>query len=194
MVTPMAEQTTMTRRGAAGESGSDRAEPSPPGDALLKLVSVEIPRELKRIQKMDSPSVASLQAELHGTVGSLVGTLGAYLLEIRNWSSQMHGIQADHIEALDVRVDSLEEFGGETQILPADAELFSKVISACEYLAGELLKGPIPERDEEGKAKLAEIVSLCGDAQRVVDESTLAFDPDFEAGDLSDVAPQEEPN
>lgn len=165
-----------------------------PGDALLKLVTVEIPRELKRIQQIDSPSVATLQAELHGTVGSLVATLGSYLLEIRNWSSQMHGIQADHIEALDVRVDTLEEFGGDTQILPDDAELFSKVISACEYLAGELLKGPIPERDEDGKQKLAEIVALCGKAQKVVDESTLSFDPDFDPDDLSEAPQQEEPN
>lgn len=169
-------------------------ELSAPGDALLKLVNTEIPRELKRIQQMESPSVGAIQAELHGTVGSLIATLGAYLLEIRNWSSQMHGIQADHIEALDVRVDTLEEFGGDTQILPADAELFGKVISACEYLASELIKGPIPERDEEGKLKLTEIVTLCRDAQKVVDESTLSFEPDFDADDLSDAAPQEEPN
>ncbi|MCP4240235.1 MAG: hypothetical protein GY772_06700 [bacterium] len=155
--------------------------PAPPAapDALVSLVTVEIPREMARIKGAKDPSLSSIHAELHGTLGSLLSTLGSYLLEIRNWSSQMYGIQADHIEALDVRVDTLEEFGGETQILPVDAELLQKVIQACEYMASEMIKGPISERDAEGKEKLGEILSLCGEAQKVVDDATLTFDADF---------------
>ena len=167
-----------------------------PEDALKKLIHVEIPRELMRIQRMKDPSVANLHAELHGTIGSLVGALGSYLLEIRNWSSELHSIQADHIEALDARVDTIEEFGGDTQLLPNDAELLAKVVVACEYLASEMIKGAVPERDEDGKEKLAEIIVLCSQAKKLIDDNTLSFDDDepSEEDEAEESPASDEPN
>lgn len=145
-------------------------------DALLNLVRVEIPTELQRIKSMRDPSVGNLHAELHGTIGSIVKTLGDYVLEIRDWVGEMHSIQADHIEALDSRIDVIEEFGGETQILPADAEVLSRIVVACKYLASEMIKGPVAERDEKGKQKLAEIIVLCEEGEKIVSDNVLSFD------------------
>jgi hypothetical protein len=158
----------------------------PVKDALLNLVRVEIPSELQRIKRMKEPSVGNVHAELHGTLGSLMKVLGGYVLEIRDWVGEMHSIQADHIEALGSRVDLIEEFGGDTSILPGDAELLAKIIFACKHLASEMIKGAVPDRDEEGKQKLAEIILLCEQGDKLVNESVLSFDDE----DLSEPEPE----
>lgn len=169
-----------------------RATEQPVRDALLNLVRVEIPQELQRMRKQD-PSVASLQAEMTGTLGSLVKSIGDYVLEMRDWMTEMHTIQADHIEALDARIDMIEDFGGETQLLPADAELLGKIVFACKHLASEMIKGPVPERDEAGKQKLAEIIVLCEQAEKLVTDSVLTYDEDLSDDDGESVA-VDEPN
>jgi hypothetical protein len=158
--------------------------PSPqsqPHDALLELVRVEIPTELKRMKRQE-PSTANIHAELHGTVGSFVKSLGDYMVEIRDWVNEMHLIHADHLEALEARIDGVEDYGTETQILPADADILLKVVIACKLLASELAAGPVSERDDEGKRKLAEIIALCDQSEKIVQENVFYGD-DGDDGD-----------
>lgn len=155
---------------------------SVPVDALLRLAQDDIPREQARLRALVDGGItpSRLLVEMHGTLLDIDKEIARGLVEVRDWSYQyMNGI-SDHLEAIDARLDVIEEFGGDSALLPDDAEVLEKVIAGARYLATQMLQGPFPigERDEEGKQKLAELIAFTEQAERIVKESVLVDDDD----------------
>jgi len=158
-------------------------------DYLVKLLTVDIPREQQRLRQLQNPSVQVLQSELYGTFIDLLKDVIGRLIDVRDltvnlrdWSYTSMNAISDHLEASDERLDLMEQYNTETTILPEDADLFGKIVVSCKYLVTSLLEGPFPivERDEDGKAKLAEILELCEQAETVLNDSALEVVDDSE--------------
>jgi len=149
-------------------------------DALVRLAQTEISKDQLRLKQLVNPTTAQLNTELHGTVLSYLKDVARGLVEVRDWMYSYMGESSDHLEALDARLDIIEEFGGDTSILPDDAETLGNVIATAKFLAESLLRGPFPlqERDDEGKQKLAEFLILCESAKTIVQDSTLVAEED----------------
>jgi hypothetical protein len=158
-----------------------------PIDALLKLAQEDIPREQARLRSLANTGIDAdrLLTEMHGTLLDVTKDLARGLVEVRDWAYEyMNGI-GDHLEAVDTRLDVIEEFGGESTLLPDDAEVLSNVCAGAHYLASQLLQGPFPigERDDEGKQKLAELIAFAEQGERIVKESLLVMDDDDDLDD-----------
>lgn len=168
------------------------AQPSQPEaksvDQLLKLVQHDIPRDQERLKTLKGSDPQRVATEISGTVLEYLREVAERLLEVRDWSYQSMTAISEHLEATDDRLDVIETFGGDTTMLPEDAELFAKIIVGCKFLAQNLLTGPFPigERDEAGKTKLAELIAMCEQAERIVSDSVLTDDDDEDDDDFDD--------
>jgi hypothetical protein len=162
-------------------------------DALLRLATIDIPAEQRRLKQIKEPNVHQLSQELAGTVLELVKEVARNQVELRDWSHDYMSAISDHVEALDTRVSTVETYGAETTITPEDAEVLAKAVLSCKYLATQLLNGPFPidERDEEGKQKLAEVIAIAEQSEKIISDSTLVTDDDDIEGDdeAEDVGP-----
>lgn len=149
-----------------------------PVDTLLRLVQVEIPQDQARLKALKEVDPARLLVELHATVMEYLKETLRHVIDIRDWSYQSMNAISDHLEATDERLDVVESLGNESTLLPEDAEVLAKVAVGCKYIAQNLLTGPFPigERDEEGKAKLAELIALCEQGERIIQSSVLIPD------------------
>jgi hypothetical protein len=165
-------------------------------DALLRLSEIDIPAERRRLKALTGVTPERVMMELTGTVMDLLADTVRYLREtrdnslaVRDWSYDYFNTLSEHMESIEQRIDVVEEFGGGTTISPDDAEVLGKVIVACKHMALVLLQGPFPvgERDEDGKQKLAEVLALADQADRIVGESVMQEEEDDEdLGDLDD--------
>lgn len=149
-------------------------------DSLLRLATVDIPAEQRRIKQVSNPSTQQLQQEMAGTLLSLIKDVAIGLVELRDWNVNYLNALSDHVEALDQRVDTVETYGAETSITPEDAETLAKAVLGCKYIATQLLNGPFPigERDEEGKQKLAELIAIAEQSEKIITDSMLVSDDD----------------
>jgi len=149
-------------------------------DSLLRLATIDIPAEQRRLKQIKDPNAQQLQQEMAGTLLSLMKDVAIGLVELRDWNVNYLNALSDHVEALDNRVDTVETYGAETTITPEDAEILAKAVLGCKYIATQLLNGPFPiaERDEEGKQKLAELIAIAEQSERIITDSTLISDED----------------
>lgn len=177
----------------APSSPQPAAPPEMPVDALLKLAQEDIPREQARLRALAKTDITPerLLTEMHGTLLDISKDMARGLVEVRDWAYEyMNGISS-HLEATDERLDVIEEFGGDSVLLPDDADVLNGVCNAMRFLATSLLQGPFPinERDEEGKQKLAELIALADQAEQIVKDAVLVIeedDDDDEDGDDED--------
>jgi molybdenum cofactor biosynthesis enzyme MoaA len=154
-------------------------------DSLLRLATIDIPAEQRRLKQIKEPNVAQVLQELSGTVLELVKEVARNQVELRDWNHDYMNAISDHVEALDVRMSTVETYGAETTITPEDAEVLAKAVLSCKYLATQLLQGPFPieERDEEGKQKLAEVIAIAEQSEKIINDSTLVPDDDSDDSD-----------
>lgn len=154
-------------------------------DSLLRLATIDIPTEQRRLKQIREPSAQQLQQEMAGTLLSIMKDVAVGLVELRDWNVNYLNALSDHVEALDQRVDTVETYGAETTIIPEDGEVLAKAIVGCKYLAQNLLTGPFPieERDEEGKQKLAELIAIAEQAEKIIADSTLISDDEVDEDD-----------
>lgn len=163
----------------------------PPIDVLLKLAEEDIPREQARLKALSGRTDVTpdrLLVEMHSTVLDITKDLARGLVEVRDWAySYMNGI-SDHLEATDLRLDAVEDFGGDSMLLPDDAEVLMKVAVGARYLATQLLQGPFPieERDDDGKQKLAELIAYAEQAERLIGDAAVVIDEDEDDDDDDD--------
>ncbi len=164
--------------------------PAPRVDALLKLAQEDIPREQARLRALAKTDITPerLLSEMNGTVVDLLKDVARGLVEVRDWAYSYMNQISEHLEANDERLDVMEQFGGDSTLIPDDAEVLSNVCDAAKYLATSMLQGPFPieERDEEGKQKLAELIALCDQGKQIVSDAVLVMDDDDEDGDDDD--------
>lgn len=167
-----------------------------PDDALLKLAQVDIPRDQARL-KGGTPTIESINTELHATVLSYVREAVLALVAQRNWAYESLKAISDHLEGSDARIDLLEDvvISDGTAILPDDAQVLANVVVGCKHLAEQLLAGPfpIPQRDAEGQAKLHELIAMCDQAEGIIGESTLDEDDEGE-GEEDEAEADEQPD
>ena len=170
---PMAPQPMTPQQAAAAE------------DSLLRLVTIDIPAEQRRLKQIKDPSAQQILQEMAGTLLSLTRDVAEGLVQLRDWNVNYLNALSDHVEALDQRVDTVETYGAETTIVPEDAETLAKSVLGCKYLAQSLLTGPFPieERDEEGKQKLAELIAIAEQSEKIISDATLVADEDEEDED-----------
>lgn len=154
-------------------------------DFLLRLATVDIPSEQRRIKQVKDPTSPQLQQEIAGTVLELLKEVARNQVELRDWNVSYLNALSDHVEALDQRVETVETYGDETTITPEDAETLAKAVLGCKYIATQLLNGPFPidERDEEGKQKLAELIAIAEQSERIITDSTIVLDDDLDDDD-----------
>jgi hypothetical protein len=154
-------------------------------DFLLRLATVDIPSEQRRIKQVKDPTSPQLQQEIAGTVLELLKEVARNQVELRDWNVSYLNALSDHVEALDQRVETVETYGAETTITPEDAETLAKAVLGCKYIATQLLNGPFPidERDEEGKQKLAELIAIAEQSERIITDSTIVLDDDLDDDD-----------
>lgn len=154
-------------------------------DSLLRLATIDIPAEQRRLKQIKEPSAQHLLQEMAGTLLSLTKDVAVGLVELRDWNVNYLNALSDHVEALDQRVDTVETYGAETTIVPEDAETIAKAVLGCKYISQQLLNGPFPieERDEEGKQKLAELIAIAEQAEKIIADATLVADEDDDEPD-----------
>jgi len=140
-----------------------------PAMAVISQLINDIKKDQSRIKAIENPTVEILHAEYHGTLLSILKDLAqsafqqahasqqqnAYLDGFQSWAANV----AEQMDDINLRLDMVEDFGGGTNILPDDFELFNKVAIAAKTLASELL-GNTSTFDSAAKEKLQEIVSL----------------------------------
>jgi hypothetical protein len=165
-------------------------------DSLLRLATIDIPEEQRRLKQIKEPTAQHLQQEMAGTLLSLVKDVAIGLVELRDWNVNYLNALSDHVEALDQRVDTVETYGAETSITPEDAETLAKAVLGCKYIATQLLNGPFPitERDDEGKQKLAELIAIAEQSEKIITDSTLVPDDDLDDDDGEDEEQQVGPS
>lgn len=157
-------------------------------DSLLRLATIDIPAEQRRLKQIKEPQATQLLQELSGTVLELVKEVARNQVELRDWNVNYLNALSDHVEALDTRVDMVETYGAETTITPDDAETLAKAVLGCKYIATQLLNGPFPieERDDEGKQKLAELIAIAEQSERIITDGTLVAEEDEPGDDEAD--------
>lgn len=162
-------------------------------DTLLRLATVDIPSEQRRLKQIKEPTSHQIMQEMSGTLLSIVKDVASGLVALRDWNVGYLNALSDHVEAIDSRVDTMENYGSETVILPEDAEVMAKATLGCKYLATQLLNGPHPieERDEEGKQKLAELIAIAEQSERIIADSTLVNDEEMEDDETDDESENE---
>jgi hypothetical protein len=182
----MANQTPKDRR----QEGHVRQDP-------LNQLMMEVQKERKRIQSMKDPSLSSLKAEVGGTnldllEDALKHVLGVrnHLLAVQSWASGEFQRLSESEDLQNERINLLETYGGDTQILPDHAQVFLDVIEGCMFVAQKLIQGPFPINYPEPDAMkaLSQLQEKCASAKLIVEGAVLeadSYDED-EGGDEAD--------
>jgi len=149
-------------------------------DALLRLAQLDIPAEQRRLKQIKDPTIEALLQEMAGTQLDIIKDMARNQVELRDWAFAALNALAEHVEALDDRMQTIETYGTETTLTPEDAEVFRKAVIGAKWAAVLLLQGPFPiqERDEEGKQKLAEIIAYAEQAEKIIVDTELSLDDD----------------
>lgn len=147
-------------------------------DALVRLANVDIPAEQRRLKQIKDPNAQQAIQEMSGTILDILKDTIRHLVSIRDWTFSGFNSLSDHMEAFEDRLDTVETYGSETSITQEDADVLAKAVIGCRLLATEFLQGPFPinERDEEGKQKLAELIAIAEQGEKIIDESTLSLE------------------
>lgn len=161
-------------------------------DALLRLATIDIPTEQRRLKQIRDPNSQQMLQEMAGTILSLMRDIAEGLVEVRDWSGSYMSALSDHMEALTERMDTVESYGADTTIIPEDGEVLAKAVLGCKYLAQSLLTGPFPieERDDEGKQKLAELIAIAEQSEKIIADCTLVPDDDSDDDESDDESGQ----
>lgn len=157
-------------------------------DSLRRLATVDIPAERRRLKAIAEPTAQQVLTELAGTSLDLVEEVAKNTVDLRDWVYEYLQQLSEHMEALEERVDTVTAYGSETTITPEDGIVLSKLAVGCKVLASLLMQGPFPieERDDEGKQKLAELIVLAEQAEKILADSTLSEDDDEDDEDDGD--------
>lgn len=180
-------------------------------DPLGALILEQLPKKLDDLQahtqrltaladSEDPADAQKLQAEIGRTVMAFIGEnvedlieFGTAMLQFRNWALFGHEQHAtlldehsDRLEDHSERVNALEVMlGGDSQLSPEDAQLFSTVAIAAQSFAEESLK---VTSDPNGRLELEKILMVAKAAQERIDEIEVEIDEDDEEED-DDVTP-----
>lgn len=165
-------------------------------DALLRLAHHEIPAERRRLKAISNPNAAQCMNELHGTTLDIVQDLARNQVEVRDWVFEYMTTISQHMEALESRLETMDQFGTETVLTPEDADIIMKAVLGCGFIAKSLLQGPFPiqERDEEGKQKLAELLAYCEQAERIINDNRLVPEDEEDELETAEEADDAEPS
>jgi len=117
------------------------AEPS----WIDRLLKRDLPTHIKRIKERDAPTSEWLRTELHGTVLGLVGDGLAFAKDMAErfgpWLEGLTSHVEEHEERLQVVEAFIDALGGDTQLLPVDADDIAKLAAGTKWIVAELLKG-----------------------------------------------------
>jgi len=173
--------------------------PAQKQDPLANLLA-EVQVEKKRIQGIKEPTVSSLKAEVGGTnldllEDALKQMLGIrnHLLAVQSWAAGEFQKFAENEGFQDERLDLLETFGGDTQILPDHAQALLDVIEGCAFVAQKLLQGPFPIEapDEDATAALTQLQEKCAAAKALVEGAVMTPEEDEEGEEEEEEDPSE---
>jgi hypothetical protein len=152
-----------------------------PTDKLAQLVGQEIRKETQRLSHQDA-NLEQLKRELVMTVLPIVQDLGSELLQLRGWANEYFNHHADQLDDHEARLTVMEDIASdESRLDPDDAELFAKLVAACEVLAEQALA---TTTDPSGKKKLEEVLEVTKQArERLVQIVEGDEDDEGEEGD-----------
>jgi dGTP triphosphohydrolase len=138
-----------------------------------RTLNRDLPAHIKRIREQAESSVTLkwLRQELHGTVLSFVGDIGAFAREIAE-------MVADHDDRLSDVEAFVEALGQETQLVPSDADDVAKLAGAMKLLASEAIKDP--SQTEEGRERFAELIVLAERVEKMAATARLDAEPEPE--------------
>lgn len=170
----------------ATQEPNQHQEPVPAQeDSLVRLVH-DISSERTRIKRMNEPSNEQLKMELAGTsldlledsTKAILGLRNHVILAMQPWIEGELGKMLDVLQGHEERLEILENFGGDTQLLPEHAQLFGDIIDGAKYLATALLDPEqrqklFDEIDAEGQQVLRQLLDKCEAAENVISDNTL---------------------
>lgn len=150
---------------------SDTEQTSEEQSWIDRMLDRDLPGHIRRIRDHASSALTLewMRTELHGTVLSFLGDIGAFARDLSAWL-------ADHEDRLSDVESYIEALGQETQLVPADANDVVKLAAAMKLMAAESLKsGP---QTEEAKSMLAELIVVAERVEKMVARARLDADPD----------------
>lgn len=104
--------------------------------------------------------------------------------EIVGWTQSEVGKLYGFVQQLRERVDNIEVFGGESQLLPEDAALLLDIVQSVKGIGGQpglahiMLNGPFPigEQPEASKANFRRLLEMCDRAEALIGDVMLSED------------------
>lgn len=179
------------------QSTTDPAAPPPPvppaaaeaassadgqEDLLAKLTYQDVPTFKEEIRGMRDVTPEQLQDVIHGTVMSLIRALGGEVYKLRGWLLMVREGDVNVMDEVIQRVEEIESlvYGGDSQLVQADADLFANIVGACEAFAEQALAATA---DSAGKEQLTELLALCAQGKARIDEIVVSGDGDDDEGD-----------
>jgi hypothetical protein len=144
-----------------------------------RTLNRDLPGHIRRIRDQAQTAVTTkwLQMELHGTVLSFIGDIGAYARDLASWIT-------DHEERLQEVEAFVEGLGQETQLVPGDADDVAKLAGAMKLLASEAIKSD--GQTEEGRERLAELIVLSERVEKMVASARLDAEPEDDEDEAVD--------
>lgn len=166
----------------AGQMPQEQPAQQPrPSDPLVNLIE-DVQKERQRIRSIQDPSLAQLKSEVAGTTLDLLEDALKMLLGVRNhmlamqtWASGEFNKFAEVEQSHEDRLEILETYGGDTQILPDHAQLLLDVVEGCGFVVQKLVEGPFPIEtpDEEALQALATLQEKCETAKMLVEGAVM---------------------
>lgn len=168
-------------------------------DPLLQLLK-DISEERNRIQSVSGITVEQLKMELAGTSLDLMEDSLKQLLVMRDyivrgfqpWVQGEFQKQLDVLQGHEERLEIIETFGSDTQILPEHAQVLVDVVDSAKYLATALLteegRQTLQTLDAAGQQNLQQLLVKCTEAEMILSENTLGADDEGEEANDEDPA------